>query len=59
MATIKILFRILLSSPSDLQIERKIVESIVVEINESHKASYYGLELICWENDTSPQNYNG
>ncbi len=55
MPTRKTIFRILLSSPSDLPAERKIVENIVNEINETHKASHYGLDLICWENDVSPE----
>jgi len=55
MARIKILFRVLLSSPSDLSVERKIVEKIVDEINDANKLSAYGLELVCWENDVSPQ----
>lgn len=55
MPTRKTIFRILLSSPSDLPAERKIVENIVNEINETHKSSHYGLDLICWENDVSPE----
>lgn len=55
MPTRKIIFRILLSSPSDLIAERRIVENIVSEINETHKFSHYGLDLICWENDVSPE----
>lgn len=55
MPTRKTVFRVLLSSPSDLPAERKIVENIVNEINEAHKSSHYGLELICWENDVSPE----
>ena len=51
----KTIFRVLLSSPSDLKPERKIVERIVSEINKIYKASPFGLELTLWEQDVPPE----
>ncbi|MCL2670727.1 MAG: DUF4062 domain-containing protein [Clostridiales bacterium] len=54
MATTKTLFRVLLSSPSDLNPERAIVRKIVEEINDVHKFNQFGLQLISWEKDIAP-----
>ncbi len=54
MAHYKIMFRVLLSSPSDLTPEREIVSKIVEEINSANKETPFGIELFRWENDTDP-----
>lgn len=54
MAYTKTVFRIILSSPSDLEKERTIVKEIVDEINETNKTAPILLQLFMWENDVSP-----
>lgn len=54
MPVAKTLFTVLLSSPSDVEPERKIVSNIVDEINEIHKNSRFGLILKTWDKDVSP-----
>lgn len=54
MAYTKTVFRIILSSPSDLEKERAIVKAIVEEINETNKMAPIFLQLFMWENDVAP-----
>ena len=54
MAHEKIMMRILLSSPSDMDEERALITSIVDEINATNKETPYGIELYKWETDTDP-----
>lgn len=54
MSYTKNVFRIILSSPSDLDKERAIVKSVIEEINETNKTSPILLQLFMWENDVSP-----
>ncbi len=54
MAHEKIMMRILLSSPSDMDKERALITSIVDEINVTNKETPYGIELYKWETDTDP-----
>jgi hypothetical protein len=54
MAVNKILFTVLLSSPSDVPSEREVVYNIIEEINQVYKNSKFGLILKTWENDVSP-----
>ena len=51
----KRMFRIILSSPSDLQAERKIVMRVVDEINGLYKSTNIGLDLVMWETDVPPR----
>lgn len=50
----KRIYRVILSSPSDLEKERSIVKTIIEEINETYKDSPIGLQLYMWENDVIP-----
>ena len=54
MAHEKIMMRILLSSPSDMEPERNHITKIVDEINATNKETPYGIELYKWETDTDP-----
>lgn len=54
MAHEKIMMRILLSSPSDMDRERSLITAIVDEINAANKETPYGIELYKWETDTDP-----
>ena len=54
MALKKIMFRVLLSSASDVKEERDIVSKIVSELNDTYKDTPFGIELFRWENDVSP-----
>lgn len=54
MAIKKIMFRVLLSSASDVAKERDIVSKIVDEVNEVNKDKLFGIELFRWENDVFP-----
>lgn len=54
MALKKIMFRVLLSSASDVMEERNIVSQIVSELNDTYKDTPFGIELFRWENDVSP-----
>lgn len=54
MAHEKIMMRILLSSPSDMDKERSQITSIVDEINSANKETPFGIELYKWETDTDP-----
>lgn len=54
MPVAKTLFTVLLSSPSDVESERKIVSNIIDEINEIHKNSRFGMILKTWDKDVSP-----
>ena len=51
----KVVFRVILSSPSDLPNERKKATEIVNDINLLYKSKRVGLELILWEQDVSPK----
>ena len=55
MALTKTFYRIILSSPSDLMAERRVVKEVVDEINETYKSKPFGLQLIFWEEDVSPE----
>lgn len=54
MALKKIMFRVLLSSPSDVEIERNHITEIISEINDANKDTPFGIELFKWEADVSP-----
>ena len=54
MAYAKTVFRIILSSPSDLDKERETVKRIIDEINETYKTAPIALQLFMWETDVSP-----
>ena len=54
MAHEKIMMRILLSSPSDMDKERSLITNIVDEINSANKETPFGIELYKWETDTDP-----
>lgn len=54
MPVYKTLFRVILSSPSDLSVERSLVKKIINEINDIHKESSFGLQLFTWEDDVYP-----
>lgn len=54
MAQHKTLFRVILSSPSDMDSERNIVRKTVSEINDTYKFSPFGLQLLSWEEDVPP-----
>lgn len=51
----KIMFRVILSSPSDLPSERRVVHDVISEINCINKSERYGLLLFAWENDVPPR----
>lgn len=54
MAHEKMMMRILLSSPSDMDRERALITAIVEEINNTNKETPYGIELYKWETDADP-----
>lgn len=51
----KTIFRVILSSPSDLAAERRVVHEIINDLNEINKESSFGLQLLTWENDVPPR----
>ncbi len=54
MAYLKTIFRVILSSPSDLDKERECVKRIIDDINETYKNAPAALQLIMWETDVPP-----
>lgn len=54
MAHKKLMMRTILSSPSDMKNERKIITRVIEEINEESKNTPFGIELYKWETDTYP-----
>jgi hypothetical protein len=55
MASLKLEFKILLSSPSDLSDERRIASEVVTEISSTWgNPNSVTLKLLSWENDVTP-----